>query len=613
MPSRIIASRLASLGRDRQVDASLRADATVEAVDRGIRRLWRDVLALLKRRPHYVLAHREALALFQRLPVVSRHALAGALAGVYVWGRRSARGNLVRTLPLEHLRAAATRRTHGLREALAIRGGISGATDLQRRYACRSGRDGLLDRAELLLEAGVVGLSPGAAGLNSYDYAGSLRGDNRDELSDAEQRRRFTDLLFPAPEQSDVARRMEKLVGHLRMQGRADLVPPDRLAGVVAAGMAAGKDPKQIAKDLLPLVDDVRASAARVARTWSIHVAHEAQMEQHEALGDLVVGYQIHSALTQHTRSWHAHRHGTAYYRDPARGQKGFAQMPRPPLEAEDPSERPAGAPRVAWNCLCLLVPILSPLSPSDPVIPVLRDNAAATLPVHATFSERFDESSERWRREAVGARAYSAVKGLLGPDQAPRWEHFVDPKGELLDVDELKAETAKERTARVQQVRQQMRASKVIVQQVATYGYVPPPVPSRRRGVVIARGEPLGTPRPLDVPPLVAPAVEPVADEANHDQDVLRAFAATRGLSGVRNFVSLVDLRRQAGHLSRTQFDAALQRLRLEGVLSLASAEGREGISPEQRAASIPEGDRLLLYVSLRPGGEERLRQLFY
>src|SRR5262249_16989651 len=37
---------------------------------------------------------------------------------------------------------------------------------------------------------------------------------------------------------------------------------------------------------------------------------------------------------------------------NPKSGQKGFAQMPHPPEEAADASERPPGTPRTAWNCL---------------------------------------------------------------------------------------------------------------------------------------------------------------------------------------------------------------------------------------------------------------------
>jgi hypothetical protein len=63
---------------------------------------------------------------------------------------------------------------------------------------------------------------------------------------------------------------------------------------------------------------------------------------------------------------------------------------------------------------------------------------------------------------------------------------------------------------------------------------------------------------------------------------------------------VSLVDLRRACA-LSRQAFDNALQSLRRDCVLSCQGAEGRGGVSPAERAAGLPEGDRLLLYVCRR------------
>lgn len=364
IPTRLLSSRLAARSLHRQVAAVRHADAAAEAVDRAIRRIWRDVLALLRRQSHYVLAHREALVLFRQLPHVARTALAQALARVYVWGQRTARANLVRELPTGHLRMATVQRA--LRESHEANCLSSKNTG---RVRGQSGR--ILPNARAvtttapergptaagsypasLLEAGIISLWPGAAGLNSSDAAAVLRDPaSREQLSDAEQRQLFADLLFPAPDRTAVDRRMERLVAPLRMQGRADLVSPDLMANVVSAGIAVGKEQREIAQDLLPLVDNVRASAARVARTWSLHVAHEAQMEAHEALGpNLVAGYQVHATLDSHTRPWHAHRSGTVYYRSPGPRQKGFDQMPRPPLEPEDPGERPAGTPRVAWH-----------------------------------------------------------------------------------------------------------------------------------------------------------------------------------------------------------------------------------------------------------------------
>jgi hypothetical protein len=75
-------------------------------------------------------------------------------------------------------------------------------------------------------------------------------------------------------------------------------------------------------------------------------------------------------------------------------------------------------------------------------------------------------------------------------------------------------------------------------------------------------------------------------------------AFEQLDRAAGGRNFVSLVDLRR-ALPMPRGIFDAELFRLRQVGRFALSAAEGRHGISPEEREAGIPEEGSLLLFVS--------------
>jgi hypothetical protein len=68
-----------------------------------------------------------------------------------------------------------------------------------------------------------------------------------------------------------------------------------------------------------------------------------------------------------------------------------------------------------------------------------------------------------------------------------------------------------------------------------------------------------------------------------------------------MRNFVSLVDLRRELRSFDRPTFDGGLRRLREAGRYTLSAAEGRGGIRPEERDAAIPEDGALLLYVMRR------------
>jgi hypothetical protein len=75
-------------------------------------------------------------------------------------------------------------------------------------------------------------------------------------------------------------------------------------------------------------------------------------------------------------------------------------------------------------------------------------------------------------------------------------------------------------------------------------------------------------------------------------------AFQRLDRQAGSLNFVSLVALRR-AIPVERAVFDRELRQLRLAGRYALSAAEGRHGISPEEREAAIPEEGSLLLFVS--------------
>lgn len=77
-------------------------------------------------------------------------------------------------------------------------------------------------------------------------------------------------------------------------------------------------------------------------------------------------------------------------------------------------------------------------------------------------------------------------------------------------------------------------------------------------------------------------------------------AFERLDRATGSHNFVSLVDLRR-AMPWDRATFDAELKRQRRAGRYTLAAAEGRHGVTAEEREAGILEGGTLLLYVLRR------------
>jgi len=89
-----------------------------------------------------------------------------------------------------------------------------------------------------------------------------------------------------------------------------------------------------------------------------------------------------------------------------------------------------------------------------------------------------------------------------------------------------------------------------------------------------------------------------PADRAADFPGDFAAAFERLDRQSGGRNFVTLVELR-QALPLPRSLFDAELFKLRQAGCYRLSAAEGRHGISPEERDSGIHEEGSLLLFVS--------------
>lgn len=197
---------------------------------------------------------------------------------------------------------------------------------------------------------------PRKKGLRFRMQAGQLKVEPSIGGSAAHKRQLMKQLVFEPPSKERVAEILRRPV--LGLNWEQDLAAasklagydPDRMAMQLALGYSLGRNVQQLTKDILPAVDGVRKSARRIARTYGVQVARTAQMQAHQQLGDLVIGYQIHSAFSPHSRDWHMERDGEIYYLNPESGQKGPAQMPNPPLEAEDPRERPPGTPRMAWH-----------------------------------------------------------------------------------------------------------------------------------------------------------------------------------------------------------------------------------------------------------------------
>ncbi len=103
----------------------------------------------------------------------------------------------------------------------------------------------------------------------------------------------------------------------------------------------------------------------------------------------------------------------------------------------------------------------------------------------------------------------------------------------------------------------------------------------------------------PIAIPTPVQPAPFPIAPDT-FERRFTEAFEQLDRQRGSVNLVSLVGLRRELG-IEREQFDRELHRLRREGRYTLQAAEGRHGLSEEERQAGLVEDGMLLLFVSRR------------
>lgn len=231
------------------------------------------------------------------------------------------------------------------------------------------------------------------------------------------------------------------------MANVARAINPRKIADILIKGISTGLNRVQIMQELRNELGMTRSEAKRTARTEGARVATESNMAAYEELGDSVTGYMIHATPNPDSRWWHKHRSGTAYYKFPKEGQKGLKQLPHPPMEAEDPNERPEGAPATAWNCLCYLQPLFAPLDD----LPELPETAEHKIvPDVSIYANWFKQASEKLKRRAVGSRRFDLVMAVH-PDAG--YYHFIGDDGQLLSMDVIRAETAIETSARVARV----------------------------------------------------------------------------------------------------------------------------------------------------------------
>jgi SPP1 gp7 family putative phage head morphogenesis protein len=433
-PLHSVNGRLASHAGTVQMDLLGHADALANTAETAIRHAWNELWKLLKDAETlnvYAVAQRH----FQQLFAVLVNDLGHGLSNLATWSHNRTAGYLADTIPLPYLHVA-----------LAPK---------------------ILAQAFTEASPGLVSFARADIDLATADLISAHEiGD------DAKAREIFQAILFPAPPLQRLQQIIYSGAGGApwteRLRSETKLAAPDAIANILAAGFAAGLGPRAIAQQLQPVVGDVSATARRIARTEGMRVAHAIQWEANQAIASMTLGHQVHAQLDQNTRPLHRIRNGNIYYADPKPGQRGYDEMPHPPMEADG---------TVAHNCRCWTSVVLAPPSriTSNPEsMKLFDDHAAKAIPDPHVYGQWFAQAPEYLRRKAVGTARYSAAKEVMGRD--PDWAHFWSPsKNRLLTAKEIAREEPKKLAKRLEKVRKQEARQRADLAKMATYGFLVP------------------------------------------------------------------------------------------------------------------------------------------
>jgi SPP1 gp7 family putative phage head morphogenesis protein len=294
--------------------------------------------------------------------------------------------------------------------------------------------------------------------------------------SDLNSKEAVPSILFPGPR----VEQLEALMSNPRMGGVAwrdqiefasKLAPPEKLMSILAQGVTAGKMPREIAKDLLPLVQGNRESAMQIATTGCMRVAKQVREEASRSIEAMIAGKMIVALFDIVTRPLHRARHGLIWYKDSGTDMQTALRMEGPTL--------PDGL-----ECRCFLSDVMKTPSwvNNQKKMEFFRSRADKLSPENAVYSDWFAKQDERMQRLAVGTGRYSAVKEALDGG-AMHYEHFIDSVGNLLSVDAIRAESHTDRLTRVTDLQEETATRRQTVRDLSTFGFLPPettpPIPA--------------------------------------------------------------------------------------------------------------------------------------
>lgn len=253
-----------------------------------------------------------------------------------------------------------------------------------------------------------------------------------------EAKKTINKTFFPGVPKEQILRiiRGEQIGKRILSKMSKSGMPPSVLASLALIQ----NDPMKRQRVLSDYFIRMRNNAYTIARTAMSGMAGKIGKAAYEALPRDLVGFQVHGILDDRIRPAHRARNGTVYYKKPRYGNKGFDEMPNPPLEADG---------TIAYNCRCWLTPIMSLDSNK------FYDFKGRIIPNAKIFDEWFSTSSKDRQILAIGVRRYNAAIKKLKKGERLKWEHILDPvTGMLLDENSIKSESPQKRSARIKKAK---------------------------------------------------------------------------------------------------------------------------------------------------------------
>lgn len=440
--ARFLSSRLAAKAGTRTATLHVKADTAGDQIGAAIRGVEQALLANM--RPgigHISHNYHTALAYLQTLPEQIWHALRVHVSAMLLWSHHEAAGAMLRTLPKAYLRASIASR---LQESRAVK---------------------LMEHGPIVFSVAPP-ILPDVAPLFKTEAP---------VLQSAQEETLWRDFLFPPPSADRVRSILDVLLPPRVVQGRLfDVIgtpergeTPPSLAMKIGTLYSEGRSTQEVGRAIRPYFDGSAMRAERSARTLGAYVGTERNLATSEALGDLVMGYQVHSAGGENARHNHAMRSGTVYYRKPVAGQHGMDVMPHPPV---DTGKGPYDGEKAGlqYNCRCWTTPVLRPLDAMQ--TPAFTDNADKLIPDPSHFADWFEQANPQQRAKAAGVRRLQAAADKWG--FVPTWSDIVNPEtGKLLSVEQIANETNEEWIARKAAVFLSIERNRYLTKRVAAYG----------------------------------------------------------------------------------------------------------------------------------------------